>query len=62
MPVPDNAVYYQAAYMAAAVLYAGYAASVWWRSRRARARVQAAEAAEATNAAHAAHPGAGSHP
>lgn len=31
---PDNAAYYHAAYIAAAVLYSLYAGSLWWRSRR----------------------------
>lgn len=30
---PDNAIYYQAAYAAAAAIYGLYAASLWWRSR-----------------------------
>ncbi|HEX3160230.1 MAG TPA: hypothetical protein VHQ45_17045 [Gemmatimonadaceae bacterium] len=32
--MPDNAIYYQAAYAAAAVVYAAYALSLVWRSRR----------------------------
>jgi hypothetical protein len=29
----DNAVYYQAAYAVAALVYVAYAASLWWRGR-----------------------------
>ena len=29
----DNAGYYHAAYAAAALIYAAYAASLWWRGR-----------------------------
>jgi hypothetical protein len=32
--MPDTAVYYYVAYIAAAVLYGGYVASLVWRSRR----------------------------
>lgn len=28
---PDNAGYYHAAYVATAIIYVAYAASVWWR-------------------------------
>jgi hypothetical protein len=31
---------YHAAYVIAAVVYAGYAWSVWWRARRARERLR----------------------
>jgi hypothetical protein len=31
---PDNAIYFEAAYAAAAIIYAAYAISVWWRARR----------------------------
>jgi len=31
---PQNAPYMYAAYVAAAVLYGGYALSIWWRARR----------------------------
>lgn len=31
---PDTAAYYYAAYVVLAVLYAGYALSLWWRARR----------------------------
>lgn len=37
--MPDNAVYYYAAYIAAALIYAGYAASVVLRARRVRERL-----------------------
>lgn len=37
MQTPDNAAYYHAAYVAVAVIYGLYAASLWWRGRRARA-------------------------
>jgi hypothetical protein len=39
--MPDNAGYYHAAYVAAAVIYLGYGASLWWRGRRLRARTRA---------------------
>jgi hypothetical protein len=29
----DNAIYYKAAYTAAALVYAAYAVSLWWRDR-----------------------------
>jgi hypothetical protein len=29
----DNAIYYKAAYTAAALIYAAYAVSLWWRDR-----------------------------
>ena len=32
--MPDNAIYYQLAYVATALLYAGYGLSLWRRSRR----------------------------
>ena len=35
---PDNAVYYHAAYIAAAVIYAAYTASIAWRHRGLRRR------------------------
>ena len=35
---PDNAIYYHAAYIAAAVIYAGYTASIAWRHRAVRRR------------------------
>ena len=34
--MPDNAQYYYAAYVSAAVLYAGYILSLAWRARRFR--------------------------
>jgi hypothetical protein len=30
---PQNAIYMYAAYAAAALIYAGYAVSIWWRAR-----------------------------
>jgi hypothetical protein len=36
--MPDNAIYYHAAYIAAAVVYGGYIVSLLVRSRRARER------------------------
>jgi len=36
--MPDNAVYYHAAYIAAAVIYGGYIVSLVIRTRRARDR------------------------
>lgn len=36
--MPDNAGYYHAAYVAAAVIYGGYALSLWWRTRALGAR------------------------
>jgi hypothetical protein len=36
--MPDNAIYYQLAYAAAAVIYSGYAISLVVRRRRLRAR------------------------
>ena len=39
--MPDNAVYYHAAYVAAASLYILYGASIWWRSRKLRERSRA---------------------
>lgn len=30
---PDNAGYYHAAYIATAIVYLAYGASIWWRSR-----------------------------
>lgn len=32
--MPDTAGYYHAAYVAGAILCAGYVASLWWRARR----------------------------
>lgn len=34
--MPDNAAYYHAAYIVAALLYGGYILSLAWRSRRYR--------------------------
>jgi hypothetical protein len=39
--MPDNAVYYHAAYIAAGLVYTLYAASIWWRARQVRARLAA---------------------
>jgi hypothetical protein len=36
--MPDNAIYYHAAYIAAAVIYGGYVVSLFVRTVRARAR------------------------
>ena len=36
MQTPDNAGYYHAAYIAAALIYGVYSVALWWRSRRAR--------------------------
>ena len=38
--MPDNAVYYQAAYVLAVTIYAAYGASIWWRARRVRERLE----------------------
>jgi hypothetical protein len=35
-PMPENAVYYHAAYIATALIYAAYAASIVWRGRSLR--------------------------
>ena len=35
--MPENAGYYHAAYIAVALLYGGYAVSLWARARRVRA-------------------------
>ena len=39
-PTPDTSAYYHAAYLAAAVLYGGYALSLWLRARRVRERLR----------------------
>jgi hypothetical protein len=44
--MPDNAAYYQAAYVAAFVVYTLYAASIWWRARRVRERLMERGAGE----------------
>ena len=31
---PDTRAYYYAAYIIVGLLFAGYAASIWWRARR----------------------------
>lgn len=38
--MPDNAIYYHAAYIAAAVIYGGYVLSLVVRSKRARDRAE----------------------
>ena len=40
--VPDTSAYYHAAYSWLALLYAGYAVSLWVRGRRIRDRLRAA--------------------
>jgi hypothetical protein len=37
----DNAVYYKAAYAAAALVYVAYAVSLWWRDRQLARRAAA---------------------
>ena len=37
--MPDNAGYYHAAYASAALIYALYMVSIWWRARRVRERL-----------------------
>ena len=32
--IPDNAIYFEVAYAAAAIIYGAYAVSIWWRARR----------------------------
>jgi hypothetical protein len=44
--MPDNAVYYHAAYIAAAVIYGGYVISLLMRTRRARERERRAGVAK----------------
>lgn len=34
--MPDNAIYYHAAYVVAGLLYGGYVMSLWWRARMLR--------------------------
>ena len=38
--MPDNAVYYHAAYVVASALYGAYALSLWWRVRHLRERAR----------------------
>ena len=45
--MPDNAIYYEMAYAAAAAIYLGYALSLLVRSRRLRARERALLARDA---------------
>jgi hypothetical protein len=39
--MPDNAIYYQLAYGATALVYAGYGLSLWLRARRLEERERA---------------------
>jgi hypothetical protein len=34
--MPDNAIYFETAYAAAAIVYTVYAITIWWRARRFR--------------------------
>jgi hypothetical protein len=34
--IPDNAIYFAVAYVAAAIVYGAYTVSIWWRCRRLR--------------------------
>jgi hypothetical protein len=34
--IPDNAIYFEVAYLAAGVIYGAYTVSIWWRARRFR--------------------------
>jgi hypothetical protein len=34
--IPDNAIYFEVAYAAAAIIYGVYAVSIWWRGGRLR--------------------------
>jgi hypothetical protein len=34
--IPDNVIYLEVAYVAAAVIYGTYTVSIWWRARRFR--------------------------
>lgn len=36
--MPQNEGYYQAAYAISALVYVGYAVSIWWRARRVERR------------------------
>jgi hypothetical protein len=36
--MPDNAIYYHVAYIAAGVIYVGYSASLYWRWKRLKKR------------------------
>lgn len=47
----DNAIYYHVAYVVAAVVLAGYAASIWWRGRDLSRREAAARRAAPRDAA-----------
>lgn len=42
MMPPDTSAYYHAAYIVAAVLYTGYALTLWRRARRVRERLDRA--------------------
>ncbi len=37
---PDTSAYYHAAYVAAAILYVGYVATLWWRYRTVSRRLR----------------------
>ena len=37
--MPQNEGFYHAAYIVAVVVYGGYIASLWWRARRVRERL-----------------------
>jgi hypothetical protein len=39
--IPQNAQYYHIAYMAAVVIYGGYALTIWLRRKKVRARLAA---------------------
>ncbi|HTL94807.1 MAG TPA: hypothetical protein VL157_04655 [Gemmatimonadaceae bacterium] len=42
--IPNNAGYYHAAYIIVAAVHVAYAASIWWRRRSVRERLDAAAA------------------
>ena len=46
-PPPDTALYYHVAYVLVALIYSGYALSLWLRGRRARARLREADRSSA---------------
>ena len=45
--MPDNAIYYQLAYAATAIVYVGYGVSLWLRTRRLGERERSAAARDA---------------
>jgi hypothetical protein len=47
--MPDNAVYYKAAYTATALIFALYSLSLWLRARSVRARLAAIESDATTH-------------